>query len=79
MQPYLERLTKTQTLLSEAELPGAQARAKWDARVGEFGPASKDLGGIIGSVLNSATGAAKAFAKPRATAPQLKHWTQSNK
>lgn len=66
LEPITKQLAAVELMLTEAQLPGALANARWAERLGELGPATRDVGGLLGSVLSSASTAARAFAKPRA-------------
>lgn len=66
IQSVTKSLLTLEELLTKAALPGAQAQAKWDTNLGQWGPATRDLGGLVGSVLSNAGNAAKVFMKSRA-------------
>lgn len=70
LQPYQLRMQAADTLLTEYMLPGAAAEAKWRARIGELGPAARDIGGAIGSVLGSASSAARILGARRMMTPR---------
>lgn len=65
IQPFELRLAEADAILQESLIPGARAQARWDTRMGELGPATRDIGAAAGSVLSSASAAARAFAKKR--------------
>lgn len=81
IQPYRKRADIARTLLEEAALPEAEARAAWAKRIGEIGPAigtAGDAASILGELLGG-VGRVRGMRPRRSTEQTVEHRTKDTK